>query len=109
MAHARSVVALLWLCSCGSGPASGDDEPAVDADTGGFDRRELLAHLANDLAIPSHETFATAAHALHDALEVSCDDDSRAAWRDAIDRWERIDAVLIGPASLDKSGNRSAR
>lgn len=107
MAPARSVLVFLSLSAC-SGGGSGDDVAPIDADLGGFDRRAMLGHLANDFAVPAHEAFATSAAALQGAIDGYCDGlgaperaAAQTAWRDAADRWERADAVLFGPATLE--------
>jgi uncharacterized protein len=104
-----------------SGPADasgGGDDDDDDGGSSGFERRALLAHLANDLLLPTYEGFATAAAGLVTAIEAHCDAlgagqdgaaslaAAQAAWRDAIDRWERADTVLVGPAAMDSRALR---
>lgn len=102
----------LLAFGCGGG---GTSTPDAIADN--FDRNALLAHLANDVLVPIYATFETRAAALPPAITAYCDaldagapgatlDAARAAWRDAIDTWERAEAVLVGPAAMDNKALR---
>jgi predicted lipoprotein len=97
---------------CGGGSTT---KPDAIADN--FDRNALLAHLANDILVPTYAAFETRATALPPAIKSYCDaldagtpgttlDAARAAWRDAIDTWERAEAVLVGPAAMDNKALR---
>ncbi len=108
----RTCTALLLLAAC-----SGGDTSTPDATPDGFDRRSLLDHLGHKVLLPIQSTFATKAAALPAAIDAHCDaldaatpgttlDTARAAWRDAMDVWERADALLVGPAAMD---NRTLR
>lgn len=109
-----SLAVALACTSCGGG----DDAPtAPDADDGGFDRRAMLQHLGDHFFVPTHAAFATQAAALRDATGAYCTalasgdaaterDAARAAWRAAMDGWERADEVLVGPAALDMKALR---
>lgn len=96
---------LLVVCACG-GPSA----PSTPTDN--FDRNALLAHLAHDVLLPLQTEFAGAAGDLPVAIDAYCDaldagtpgstrDDAQAAWRTAIDRWQRAEALLVGPAAMD--------
>jgi hypothetical protein len=111
---AATVIATL-VASCGGDPPPSD----VDADDGGFDRSAMLAHLSSELIAPIQSDFAVAAAALPPAIDAHCAvldaggdpaatlDAARAAWRSAVDVWQRADAVLVGPAAMDSRTIRS--
>ncbi|MBZ0233430.1 MAG: imelysin family protein [Deltaproteobacteria bacterium] len=108
MSSLRSVlVALAPL----AGAACGGDTPSgPDAADIAFDRRAMLAHLADNLWIPTYDQAAADAAALKTAIDAHCaaldggtDDPAaaRAAWGAAIDAWEYADAISVGPTSAD--------
>ncbi len=105
---ARTLTALaatLALAGC-----SGDGRFVTDAAEVGFDRRAVLAHLADHLLIPTYDRFATDTVGLVTAIDARCaalggagdpvatEVAAQAAWATAIDGWESADAVLVGPA-----------
>ncbi len=99
------VCATAALAGCG-GTTTGDPDAAEIA----FDRRAMLAHLADNLWIPTYERAAADAAAMRTAIDAHCtaleagtDDPmaARAAWAAAIDAWEYADAISIGPAAQD--------
>src|SRR5688572_23604246 len=92
----------LGCAACGSGDNSGDDSDPIDARDDGFDRRAMLQHLADEVIIPAHADFVTAAGALTGALDTYCAaldsgpasterDAALQAWRDAMLQWERVE------------------
>ena len=98
---------LVLLAACGGDPSTRPDAPPDN-----FDRSALLAHLSNQVLLPIQSAFAARAAALPAAIDAYCDaldagppgptlDAARLAWRDAMDGWERADALLIGPAAMD--------
>ncbi len=106
--------------AAGCAAPSGDDAPdsPPDADTSGFDRQAMLRHLVAEVFRPAHEAFVDGASALRDGTAAYCAALGRgdatteratalAAWRDAVDRWERAEAVLVGPAALAMSTLRN--
>jgi predicted lipoprotein len=107
MFRAGSVLAIA-VAACGGG-----DPPDPDARPDSFDRRAMLAHLANDVLLPIQADAADAGAALPGAIDAYCDAldaagdptaplaAARDAWRGAIDAWQRADAILIGPAAMD--------
>lgn len=81
-----------------------------DAADVSFDRRAMLAHLADNLWIPTYERAATDAAAMKTAIDAYCtaldggtDDPAaaRAAWATAIDTWEYADAIGVGPSEAN--------
>ncbi|MBE7453944.1 MAG: imelysin family protein [Kofleriaceae bacterium] len=101
-----SCLSVLLAVACGGGNGGGDP----DADVVAFDRRAMLAHLADHLFVPTYEQFEADAAALATALEAHCaaldtgaDDPSaaRTAWATAMDTWELADAVQVGPSAAD--------
>lgn len=108
---ARFAPLLLFVVACGGN--GGDDTPPVpDAPTDGFDRNAMLAHLATNVLLPMQTEFETAAAALPGAIDAYCDaveanavgatrDAAKTAWIAAVDRWQRADALLVGPAQMD--------
>ena len=108
----RSALVALVFIACGGGSSA---KPDAIADT--FDRNALLAHLGENVLLPIHATFDTRANALPAAIAAHCDaldagtpgttlDTARAAWRDAMDTWERAEELLIGPAAMDNKALR---
>jgi predicted lipoprotein len=92
----------LVLAACGSSPS----EPAVDAAPDTFDRAAMVAHLSNDVIAPPHAPLADATAALVTAIDAGCDDAARTAWGAAIDAFERVDTVLVGPGAADNKALR---
>ena len=106
-----SVLVLLAACS-GGGPAG-----AIDAPTDDFDRRALLTHLGTNLLLPMQAEFEVAAAALPSAITTYCEAleagdpgatlaAARTAWGEALDAWQRAEALLIGPAAMDDKALR---
>jgi hypothetical protein len=107
----RFACAITCLLGCSS-PAA---KPDAIADH--FDRNALLAHLGEHVLLPIQAAFEARATALPAAITAHCDaldagtpgqtlEAARAAWRDAIDAWERSEAVLVGPAAMDNKALR---
>lgn len=105
----RSVLALaLGLAAAGCGDDSGARPPDAPL---AFDRRALLAHVADDFLIPTYDRFVTESAALTTAIEAHCSalgaggdgadtlTAARAAWTTAIDTWETSESMLVGPAA----------
>jgi predicted lipoprotein len=118
----RSRVALpalaMALMACGGG-GNGSADARIDGDAPGasFDRRALLARLANQFLIPTYERFVTQADGLATALDTYCAAlasppagdpaatraAAQAAWRSTIDVWQLADAVLVDPGAMEVS------
>ena len=109
MSRRSTVLAVtsLALAACGGG----SDKPQ-DAKPDSFDRTALLTHLATNVYLPMHAEFEAKAALVAPAIRAYCDaldagtvgdtqTAARTAWGDAIDSWERIDSVLVGPAAMD--------
>jgi predicted lipoprotein len=106
------------LIACGGG-GNGSADARVDGDAPGasFDRRALLARLANQFLIPTYERFVTQADGLATALDTYCAAlasppagdpaatraAAQAAWRSTIDVWQLADAVLVDPGAMEVS------
>src|SRR5262245_6311998 len=108
----RLVLLGALLVACGNGGDAKQDAPAD-----GFDRHALLAHLSRDVIAPIQTTFATKAQALPGAVAAYCaaleagnvtteGDAAKAAWGEAIDVWERAEALMVGPAAMDDGAVR---
>lgn len=107
----RVVCALSILASaCGNG---GNPTPDAPGPIDGFDRNVMLTHLATQVLLPIQQAFAVEATALPGAVEAYCDalqagnvgttrDDAQAAWSAAIDRWQRTEAVMVGPVAMNQ-------
>ena len=104
----RSAPLWLFVIACGG---SGDDT-APDAPSDGFDRNAMLAHLATHVLLPIQTEFKTSAAALPGAIDAYCDaveassigttrDAAKTAWIAAVDRWQRAEPLLVGPAAMD--------
>lgn len=107
-----SLAASLAACSGEGG------DPATDAAPPSFDRRELVRHVAADLLAPTYAGFAVEATALTTATTAYCSalgsgdgaaerTAARAAWATAIDTWEILDALQLGPVVQDDGRLRS--
>jgi uncharacterized protein len=116
----RAVPALLTLCllpaiGCGGddGGGDGDGNPQADArppDT--FDRQAMVAHLAEQIILPTYEAFATTAADLGPAVDAYCAalggkqeaaarTAAQDAWRAAMLGWQAAEMMLVGPAAMD--------
>ena len=104
-----SAVVALALAGCGN-----DDARATDArPPDGFDRAAMLRHLVDAVLVPLHDAAAAEAAAVPAALDAYCaalggsgdvaatETAARAAWGEAMDAWEAVDAALVGPAAMD--------
>ncbi|HVV82196.1 MAG TPA: imelysin family protein [Kofleriaceae bacterium] len=94
--------------ACGHDGASAPPDADIP-----FDRETLLAHLADDVLIPTYDTFADQTAAVSTAIDGYCaaldggdapaidgaQAGARAAWVTAMDTWEGAEAVLVGPAA----------
>ena len=108
----RTTPLLLLLIACGGSGAGDDTPPVPDAPNDGFDRNAMLAHLATHVLLPMQTELAASAAALPDAIDAYCDaveanaigttrDAAKAAWIAAVERWQRADTLLVGPAAMD--------
>jgi uncharacterized protein len=95
----RAPVCLLLACAACGNDGGGSDP--VDARDDGFDRAAMLARIADDVLIPAHDELVTRTAALRDATATACDAAAQQAWRDTLEVWQGIDAVLVGPAAMD--------
>jgi predicted lipoprotein len=107
-------LAFVSLVACGGGGSTArPDAPPTD----GFDRNQMLDHLANQVLLPLQLQFATAAAGVAPAIVAYCDaldqatpgttlEAARAAWATAVDAWEAADAMLVGPAAGDSRALR---
>lgn len=114
MAGMRIALALvLSATACGGGSSPQIDAAMPD----GFDRSQLLDHLANQVLLPLQIEFAAAAALVAPAITAYCDaldrgaagttlDVARGAWAAALDAWEAADALLVGPAAMDSRALR---
>lgn len=110
--HVVRASLFVLLVGCG-----GESKRSPDATADNFDRSAMLDHLAHKVLLPMQTTFAAKAAALPAAIDAYCDaldagspgttlDAARAAWAEAIDAWQRAEAVLVGPARMN---NRTLR
>lgn len=112
----RLVAVLAALVACG-----GESSPAISVDAPDdetFDRRAMLAHLADHVLVPTYDEFAADAVALTTAIEAHCAalaagdggstlEMARAAWATSIDTWEGADALSVGPAAAADNALRN--
>lgn len=97
----------------------GANNATPDAFDGGFNRAALVEHLVNNLLVPIQEAFAVRANELPGAVQAYCTaldagaDATMAraaaqlAWANAVDAWQRADAILVGPAAMENNALRS--
>jgi uncharacterized protein len=106
-------LASLLALAIGCGGSTSSPDAAVDT----FDRSAMLAHLTTNLLLPLQTEVAARTSVMApriaaycDALDAGTGDPARtvavAAWAEAMDAWERAEALLIGPAAMD---NRALR
>lgn len=109
---AASVVALAACGETGASDGNDTDGVRIDAPDDGVNRTQLLTHLGADVFLPMYTDFEASAATLSTKVAAYCTalesgaigtthDDAKAAWRAAIDDWQAIDAVLVGPAAMD--------
>lgn len=99
-------VSLLVLASCSDGSDAGSsDGSSTTAGGAQADRSEVLAGLADDVIVPSYETFAAEFEALDGALATLCTAPStdsltaaQDAWRSTVLAWQGTRAGAVGPA-----------
>lgn len=114
VAPSCALVAALAAAAACSDSSSG--KPPVDDDR--FDRRAMLAHLGSKLLLPIQEGFAARAAEVLPALSAHCealDAGGGAATRPALDAalaaafdaWQKVDALLLGPAEMNDKALRS--
>lgn len=92
------MVALL-SAAC-SKPGNGGDDPQ------GFDRKAVLAGVADNAILPIYERVVTAAVGLEsataayaaDPTSTTARDEARAAWRDVMAMWQQAEVFQVGPA-----------
>lgn len=111
---------LLLLAACGSNGSS-DRDAGSTADAAGdeddFDRAAMLASLGERVLVPVYRGFDERAQALHDAALAHCaalgtdqqdaaQSAARDAWHQAMDQWQVIEAMLLGPAAMDSRALR---
>lgn len=104
MRAAAALALLVAVPACGDdgGPSTGGPDARPD----GFDRAALIRRIGEYLQ-PTYDTFATESAALVTAIEADCTAEAaQQAWRDAIEVWQRADAVLIGPAAAEMKAQR---
>jgi uncharacterized protein len=109
------IAVIASLVGCSGSPAR-PDAPDVN-----FDRNALLAHLATEVMLPMQADVDTKAALVPAAIEGYCSaldvgatggtlDAARVAattaWADAVDAWQRADALLVGPAAMDDKALR---
>lgn len=103
---------LAVLAACG-----GESSKQPDATPDAFDRSAMLSHLATNHYLALHTELEAKTAAIAPKITAYCDaldagtvgetqTIARAAWADAIDTWQLIDTVLVGPAVMD---NRALR
>lgn len=107
LARARTLllatVAAPLFAAIGACPVVEDDPP------GEVERRSFTTNVADEIVVPRLERFVTLAAALRvaaDAHAASGGDDvadgdaARAAWRDAMNTWQELEVMHLGPAAL---------
>lgn len=104
-----AVVTCGWFVACDDSSDSGSESSESASTDDGFDRNALLANYANNLVIPTLDTFASNADALvvatADWAEAASGGDAQAekeaaqaAWRVAMETWQRLELMAVGPA-----------
>lgn len=91
------------------------EEPAAAIDP--VEARVVLGHLAQRVVLPGYERFAAVAATLEAATEGYAStlgegdrDAARAAWIEAMDAWQRLEMMQLGPAApTSRPGGRALR
>ncbi|MBA1147800.1 imelysin family protein [Ectothiorhodospiraceae bacterium WFHF3C12] len=109
-----AAIGLLAACGGGGGGGGGGG-------TGGgsscddFDCQGMLENLANNVMLPTYETFRAESEAMVSAVSDYCTaldtsdpataerDNARQAWRDAMAAWQRADVMQVGPLVANSS------
>ncbi len=109
-----STLLVTSVAGCG-----GESTPEPDAFDGGFNRAALVEHLVSAVLVPIQEAFEQSAQGLPAAVQSYCTaldaganvamarQAAQLAWSNAVDAWQRADAILVGPAAMDNSALRS--
>lgn len=97
--HIGLLAVVLFLVSC-----SGDDENNGGPDS--FDRKAMLANLAENVILPAYDSLDMATSHLHESAEDLSQSTSaenvnqvRDAWKDALTQWQYAGVYDFGPAS----------
>lgn len=104
------LAALIWACSSDSNGGGSDDDGTsiIDDDDGGplaFDRAGMLENWADNIIIPSYDSFLAVFATLQSDFDTFQGDRSeqnlltlRSSWLQAYKSWQRISMFEIGPA-----------
>lgn len=122
MTQHRTSLALAFLAATGAGYAcveSSNELVSTGAASGpgatsggddGFNREAMLQHLGEVVIQREAQTFTEATAALKSAtaayrssLSSDDQDEARAAWREAMNVWQRLEVMQIGPAGASDS------
>jgi uncharacterized protein len=115
MQSTATSIAFAAMVVAGSTSLVGCSSPAsnIDAPSDGFDRTAMLTHLATNVLLPMQADVDAKTAGLPAAIDAYCTaldtpthDAAVAAWAQAVDAWERADAVLIGPAAMNQKDLR---
>jgi predicted lipoprotein len=102
-------------CGGGGGGASSTAPTPTPVAGDSFDRRALLASVADRVVLPALRRFATEAAGLAAATDALTAaplqrDAARAAWRSAMQAWQTVEVLQFGPAgSTMMMGGRALR
>ncbi len=93
-----------------TGAATAGTGPATTGGDDGFNRQAMLQHLAETVIRPETQAFAEATKTLENAtvayrssLSAADLDAARDAWRNAMNAWQRLEMMQIGPAGASDS------
>lgn len=104
-------VSMLTLSACGGGGSGGGAaSPACDQ----FDCQAMVNNLAENIMLPTVQSFAAEAVALESAIggycaaletvdETTTRDTARTAWSDAMAVWQQVEVMQVGPL-IDNTG-----
>lgn len=113
---AKTLSSLLLTVVAGCG---GESTAKPDAFDGGFNRAALVEHLVTAVLLPIQEAVVQTANVLPATVQAYCTaldagadataprEAAQLAWSNAVDAWQRADAILVGPAAMDNSALRS--
>ena len=105
MHRAPTILAAVLALSCGDDSSAGD--AGIDGGADATARLMTVQSLARDVMLPRYRDFSAAAVALEEATATASStpapetlEAARNAWRDAMDLWQELEAMQVGPAGL---------
>ncbi|NEN24318.1 imelysin family protein [Cryomorpha ignava] len=97
--HIGIIAVVLFLVSC-----KGDDDAGGGSDS--FDRKAMLANLADNVILPAYDSLTVATNQLHESTEFLIQSTTaenieqvRTVWKTTLTQWQYAGVYDLGPAS----------